>query len=87
MEEIASKFSLYDFFNPIFCGCMVVVGLHLMGCSPILYIIDSINTSGYEILNLLIILLLCLILRARRVSPIPFLFFCKAHGLLLFFNM
>lgn len=59
MEEIASKFSLYDFFNPIFCGCMVVVGLHLMGCSPILYIIDSINTSGYEILNLLIILLLC----------------------------
>lgn len=51
MEEIASKFSLYDFFNPIFCGCMVVVGLHLMGCSPILYIIDSINTSGYEILN------------------------------------
>ena len=59
MDGIASKFSLYDFFNPIFCGCMVVVGFHLMGWSPILYIIDSINTPGYEILNLLIILLLC----------------------------
>lgn len=59
MDSIISKFSLYDFFNLVFCGGIVIVGLHLMGYSPIVYIIETIDAPGYEFLNFLIIFLLC----------------------------
>lgn len=59
MEQLLERFSLYDFFNLIFCGGAFLIGLHMFGVSVISLMLDSIGIAQSEMLVLLAVLLAC----------------------------
>ena len=57
MDSVFEKFSVYDFFNLLFSGGVLVGSLHLIGFSPLSFLINDLNIPENEILSLSLILL------------------------------
>lgn len=57
MDSVFEKFSVYDFFNLLFSGGVFVGSLHLIGFSPLSFLINDLNIPENEILSLSLILL------------------------------
>lgn len=62
MDGVFEKFSVYDFFNLIFCGGTFMLGLHIIEFTPILYLKDKIGMPQNDFIFLGVVLLVCYII-------------------------
>lgn len=62
MDEAFEKFSVYDFFNLIISGGAFIGGLHLIGFTPLSFLVNDIKIPDNEIIRLSLILLICYII-------------------------
>lgn len=59
MEQVFERFSLYDFFNLLFSGGMLILGLQILGFPVISHIEHGIGLPDNEVVYLLFMLLVC----------------------------
>ncbi|MGQ5427001.1 hypothetical protein ACULPM_08215 [Thermophilibacter sp. ZX-H3] len=59
MEQVFERFSLYDFFNLLFSGGLLILGLQILGFPVISHIEHGIGLPDNEVVYLLFMLLVC----------------------------
>lgn len=59
MEGVLEKFSIYDFFNLLFSGGILIAGIHILGFPLLEILYNDIHLPESEILFCAVILLLC----------------------------
>ena len=62
MEGVLEKFSIYDFFNLLFSGGILIAGIHILGFPLLEILYNDIHLPESEILFCAVILLLCYVI-------------------------